>query len=214
MIYTYRVDTLIPKSEFMSVTYMADGYPDYRRNFNPIDFSEENLRSIVEDFAPQVMDFWKRQESHPESAVFQGGTASAEVSPVDNYDPTHVPVIEPEPEFDPFTQYITLNQIEDLKQETVGWTVTDMTPEEQAEYLSEWRRFFSVTMSQFRLALFERGISEVEKSISSPDAKAKILWESSNFVRRDSERVAKALSMTDEELDEFFQFAGAMELTI
>jgi len=214
MNYTYRVDALIPKSEFMSVTYMADGYPDYRRNFNPIDFSEENLRGIVEDFAPQVMDFWKRQEGHPESVTFKGGTASAEVSPVNAYDPTHVPVIEPEPDYDQFTQYITQDQIEDLTQETVGWTVTDMTPEEQAEYLSEWRRFCAVSMSQFRLALFERGISEVEKSISSPDAKSKILWESTNFVRRDSERVAKALSMTDEELDEFFRFAGSLEETI
>jgi len=214
MNYTYRVDALIPKSEFMSVTYMADGYPDYRRNFNPIDFSEENLKRVVEDFAPQVMDFWKRQESHPESVSFQGGTASAEVSPVDNYDPTHVPVMEPEPDYDPFTQYITLNQIEDPMQETVGWTVTDMTPEEQAAHLTEWRGFFGVSMAQFRQALYERGIIESAMSMSAKDINSQILWETSSFVLRRSQRIQDALGMTDEELDEFFIYASTLEDTL
>jgi len=115
------------------------------------------------------------------------------------------------PDIDVFTQRCEPAMIEDIMQETVGWDIYDLTEEEQAEFLSNWRNGFAVSMAQFRLALFERGIMEAEMSISSADPKLRILWESSNFVRRNSEQVAKVLSMTDEELDEFFKFASTLE---
>lgn len=211
MNYTYRVDALIPKSEFMSVTYMADGYPDYRRNFNPTDFSRESLINMVEGFAPNVVDFWERQESYPEAVSFEGGSGSAEAPVKQEFDPTHVPVIEPEPEYDHFTQYITLNLIEDPMQETVGWTVTDMNAEEQAEHLANWRNQFAVEMGQFRQALHARGIVEAGIEMSARDITSQILWDTAPIVLRKSQRVTNALGMTDEELDEFFIFASTME---
>lgn len=214
MNYTYRVDTLIPRSEFMSVTYMADGYPDYRRNFNPTDFSKESLAKMVEGFAPNVVDFWERQEEHPESVSFAGGSGCAEAPVTQQIDPAHVPVIEPEPEYDHFTQYITMDLIEDPMQKSVGWTVTDMTAEERAEYLANWRASFSVSMGQFRQALYGRDIIETAMAMSAKDINSQILWETSDFVMRSSERVRNAMGMTDEGLDEFFIYAGTLEASL
>ena len=214
MDYTFRVDSLIPKAEFMSVTYIADGYPDYRRNFNPTDFSAEALTKIVTDFAPNVVHFWERQKEHPESASFTGGSGSAEAPVYKEIDPSHVPVIEPEPEYDRFTQYLTMNSIEDPMQETVGWTVTDMTADEQAQYLANWRNSFAVSMAQFRQALYKRGIIEAAMSMSAKDINSQILWETSDFVPRASERVKGAMGMTEEELDEFFIHASTLEMTL
>jgi hypothetical protein len=212
MNYTFRVDKLIPKSEFMSVTYMSDGYPDYRRNFSPNDFSEESLNKMVEDFAPHVVDFWGRQESHPETVDFQGGAGAAEAAK--QVDPAIVPAPEPPPEFDPFTQKIELDKMQDPPQKSLGWTIVELTEEEQSAYLSEWRDSFAVSMSQFRLALYERGIMEAEMSLSSADATAKILWDSSDFVRRNSQRVISALPVKDKELDDFFIYASTLEASI
>lgn len=218
MNYTYRVDALIPKSEFMSVTYMADGYPDYHKNFNPTDFSAEALTKIVTDFAPNVVHFWTRQEAHPESTVFTGGSGSAEIPVVEEYDPTHVPVIEPQPEYDPFTQYITMNTIEHPMQETVGWTVTDMTAEEQANFLSMWRTNFFVSMRQARLALLQEGyLSLIEDAINlipEPDkSKVQTEWEYSSIVERGSVWIAimqPALGLSDEQMDDLFKLAATL----
>ena len=77
MNYTYTINKILPKSEFMSVTYSADGYPDYKRNFNPTDFSQEYISQMIENFAPHVVEFWERQLGHPEEVVIAGGSAEA-----------------------------------------------------------------------------------------------------------------------------------------
>lgn len=137
MDYTYKINKILPKAEFMSVTYSAEGYPDYRRNFNPVEFTQEYLVQLIENFAPHVVDFWERQVDHPEDFTLENGSASADAPAIESVDFSHAPTIEPQPEFDRFTQYITLNQIENPMQETVGWTIHEMTAEEQAEYLEK-----------------------------------------------------------------------------
>ena len=218
MNYTYIVNTLVPKAEFMSVTYMADGYPDYRKNFNPTDFSEESLIKVVTDFAPNVVSFWTRQEAHPESAVFTGESGSAEAPVVEDYDITHVPTIEPEPEYDHFTQYVTLNDIEDPKQATRGWTIHEMTAEEQADFLSQWRASFFVSMRQARLALTQEGyMTQVEdkiNSLSEPDkTKLQTEWEYASKVERNSDWIGTmqpALGLSDEQMDNLFKLASTL----
>lgn len=219
MNYTFKVDKIIPKAEFMSVTYMADGYPDYRRNFNPTDFSQESLINMVEGFAPNVVDFWERQEGHPEAVSFEGGSGSAEAPVIQDFDPNHVPVIEDEPEHDPFTQYITMNMIEDPMQETVGWTVTDMTAEEQAQYLEQWRQNTAVSMVQFRLALSEEKIlKRVSESVANRegdgDPTTEIMWTADAFVARNSEWAKTELGLDDTGMDEFFKLALTMPIVL
>lgn len=218
MDYSYKINKVIPKSEFMSVTYSADGYPDYRRNFNPVEFTQEYLVQLIENFAPHVVDFWERQVGHPEDFMLEGGSGSAEAPVIEPVDFSHAPTIEPQPVFDPFTQYVTLNQIEHPMQETVGWTIHDMTAEEVAEYLANWRLGSSVTMRQARLALAQQGLLQtVEDAIAlipEPDKSiVSIEWEYSATVERSSSWVsvlAPALGLSDEQMDDLFKLAKTL----
>jgi hypothetical protein len=135
--YTYKIETLQPKAEYMRVRYSAEGYQDYVRSFNPRQFDQEHLVGIITRFAPQVVESWERWASHPENVeVETEGVATAEAPFVDpNFDPLHVPVVEDQPQYDLFTQRIEMNMIEDPMQPTVGWTIYDLTSEEQAEVL-------------------------------------------------------------------------------
>lgn len=146
MDYSYTINKVLPKSEFMSVTYSADGYPDYRKNFNPVEFTQENLVRLIEEYAPHVVLFWERQASHPEDYSLEGGTGSAEALNIEQVAFTHAPTIEEQPEYDVFTQYVTMNPIENPMQKTVGWTVHDFNEEEQAGFL----RAYSEDISQER----------------------------------------------------------------
>ncbi len=218
MDYSYTINKVLPKSEFMSVTYSAEGYPGYRRNFNPVEFTQEYLTQLIESFAPHVVDFWERQVDHPEDFMLEGGSGSAEAPVIETVDFSHAPTIEPQPAFDPFTQYVTLNQIDDPMQETVGWTVHDMTAEEIAEYLASWRSNVEVTMRQARLALAQQGLLQtVEDAIGlipEPDKSAiSIEWEYSAVVQRASAWVgvlAPALGLSDEQMDDLFKLAETL----
>lgn len=216
MEYQYEITDIRPKQEFMVVVYKSEGYPDYTRTLNPKAFDDQSIADIVSFGAQRVVDFWARWEVHPESAsVPVTGSGSAEPTVVrTDLNPQSAPVIADVPEFDHFTQRIELNQIEDPTQSTVEWSVIDMTAEEQAEYLAQWRRLFGVSMAQFRQALYERGIVEQGMTLSAKDTKSQILWETSGFVTRNSERVKAALDMTDEELDEFFLYADTQEMSL
>lgn len=218
MDYTYTINKVLPKAEFMSVTYSAEGYPDYRRNFNPAEFSQEYISQLIENFAPHVVDFWQRQVNHPEDFTLTGGSGSAEAPVNQSVDFSHAPTIEPQPAFDPFTQYITLNQIEDPMQETVGWTIHDMTAEEIAEYLANWRQSAFVTMRQARLALAQQELLQtVEDAIAlipEPDrSKISVEWEYSAIVERGSSWIgvlAPDLGLSDEQMDDLFKLAATL----
>lgn len=219
MNYTYKIEKLLPKQEFMVVVYSADGYPDYTKTFNPTSFAQADIEMLITSAAFIVVDFWERWASHPEenevSVQLQG---SAEYVPPAQVDFNHAPVIEPEPAYDPFTQRITLNSIEDPMQATIGWTVHDMTVEEQAEYLANWRKGFMVTMRQARLALLQEGyLSQIEDAINlipEPDkSKVQTEWEYSAVVQRGSVWVAimqPALGLSDEQMDDLFKLASTL----
>lgn len=220
MNYTYEIKKLLPKQEFMVVVYSADGFPDYTQTYNPHQFDEPHLKQIIESGASRVVEYWERWAQHPEEVALTQLQGSAEYTPpvVEEIDPNYAPTIEPEPEFDPFTQYITLNQIEDPMQPTVGWTVHDMTAEEQAEYLTNWRQYFQVSMRQARLALIQQGLLEnVNAAIAAmPEPDKSIVeteWEYAHIVDRGSPwmgQMAIALGLSDEQLDDLFKLAATL----
>jgi len=140
MDYSYKIDKLLPKSEFMVVTYTAAGYPRFRKTFNPIVFDETSIHNMITNFAPVVIEYWERQADHPEEtdvSINLTGSNSASAPVASNIDWSHAPTVEAKPDYDRFTQYITKNQIEDPMQETVGWTIHDLTAEQQASYLED-----------------------------------------------------------------------------
>lgn len=204
----------------MVVVYRADSYPDYYKTFNPQKFDEAHLKELIEGFAPAVVEFWQRQTEHPEEApeLIISGTASADAPVIVNIPPGYAPELLPVPDYDPFTQYVTQNEIEDPLQETVGWTVHDMTAEEIADFLAYWRSNAAVTMRQARLALLQQGyLSLIEDAINlipEPDkSKVRTEWEYSAVVERGSVWVAimqPALGLSDEQMDDLFKLAGTL----
>jgi hypothetical protein len=221
MEYTYKIESLQPKAEYMRVRYSAEGHEDYVRSFNPRQYDQEHLIEIITGFASTVVETWERLAAHPEIVdVATEGVATAEAPNIagPDFDPLHAPVIEDQPAFDQFTQYITLNEIEDPMQPTVGWTVHDMTAEEQADFLANWRAFFAVTMRQARLALSQQGLlATVEDAIAlipEPDKTAvSIEWEYAAIVERGSSWVAtmaSALGLNDEQMDDLFKLAATL----
>ena len=220
MNYTYEIKKIDPKAEFLVVVYSSEGYPDFTRSYNPTDFSEENVLAIIHGGAASVVEFWQRQDAHPEEVTLPAeGSGSYKPPVVDpNFDPNYAPAIEDQPEFDPFTQYITLNQIEDPMQPTVGWTVHDMTAEEQAEFLNNWRSFTVVTPRQARLELAKRGqLSNIDEIIASLPADqqevVQIEWEYAVSIERSSPwviQLGSALGLDEEGLDELFKSASEL----
>jgi len=144
MNYTYEIETLIPKGEFMTVKYSAEGFGDYFKSFNPKEFSEEHLRSLIEGFAPFVVEFWERSVNHPEELIITGASSVAEAPVVEEIDSNHAPEIEPQPEYNRFTQRIEMNQIEHPMQETVGWAIIELTEEERASTLENFKSYYRV----------------------------------------------------------------------
>jgi hypothetical protein len=218
MEYTYKVENIQPKAEYMQVRYSAEGHEDYVRSFNPRQFDQEHLIGLITAFAPVVVEAWERLSQHPDEVVLEGGTAVAEAPLVVDVDPSFAPEIEPQPEFDLFTQYVTLNQIEDPMQATVGWTVHDMTEEEQAEYLANWRSFIRVTPRQARLELAKRGqLANIDTIIASLPAEqqeiVQIEWEYAVSIERNSPwviQLGSALGLSEEGLDELFKAASEL----
>lgn len=137
MDYTYEIKKLSPKQEFMTVVYRAEGHPDYTRNFNPKQFDDAHIASVIEGGAQMVVEFWERSAGHPESVSVVTQGAGTFIPPeVVDYD-FSPPEVEPEPVYDPLTQAIRLKQIEDPTQKTVGWEVIDLNEEEQAQRLAD-----------------------------------------------------------------------------
>ena len=97
MRYTYRVEELSPKQEFMIVVYSVDGYPDYTKTYNPREFSEEALRFLIESQSWQVIEFWQRWENHPETAPMAVLEGEAEGQATELTDLNNPPPYEDQP---------------------------------------------------------------------------------------------------------------------
>lgn len=217
MNYTYEIKRIEPKAEYLVVAYRCDGYPDFTRSFNPTSFTEADITAIIHGGAASAVEFWNRQAAHPEQVALPTvGSGSYEPPTVDpSFDPNHAPAIDPEPAYDRFTQYITLNAVENPMQATVGWTVHDMTAEEQAEFLTGWRSFAQVTPRQARLELAKRGLlSNVDTIIAGLPADqqdaVKIEWEYAVSIERSStwvQQLGSALGLDDAGLDGLFKEA-------
>jgi len=210
--YTYEIASILPKQEFMTVIYKSEGQPDFYKNFNPKTFEEQAIKDLITGF---VVEQWERLQSHPESVDFSlEGSDSAEAPVIEEVPFNNPPTIEEPPEYDPFTQRLELDLIEDPNQETVGFTVYELTEQEQADYLAAWRGYTSVTMRQCRLVLLQQGLLEtVNSNVSSLSEAAQIEWEYAAIVARISplvEALGTPLNLNEVELDDLFKLAATL----
>jgi len=211
MNYTFEIEKASATQNFMRVRYDAEGLPSIRKAFNPTDFSQANLRALIESRAGSVIAEWERIQSLPEEVteadlVETAGTAEYVPPPT----PTNPP------SFDPFTE--KLEESVDVSINTQTWSVVPKTQAERDEYLSEWRANTQVSMRQARLALSQSGLlSAVDTAISSlpeqDSAAVKIEWEYAHVVDRSSPWVIQmgaALGLTPEQLDDLFVLAATL----
>jgi len=213
--YTYEIASILPKQEFMTVIYRSEGQPDFYKNFNPRSFAEQDVISLITGFAPVVVEHWERLQSHPESVDFSlEGSDSAEAPVIEEVAVNSAPVIEDQPPYDPFTQRIELDLIEDPNQATVGFTIYELTEQEQADFLALWRNNIAVTMRQCRLVLLQQGLLEtVNSNVSSLSDAGQIEWEYAAIVARNSPLVASLaapLNLSEVQLDELFKLAATL----
>jgi len=213
--YTYEIASILPKQEFMTVIYRSEGQPDFYKNFNPRSFAEQDVISLITGFAPVVVEHWERLQSHPESVDFSlEGSDSAEAPVIEEVAVNSAPVIEDQPPYDTFTQRIELDLIEDPNQATVGFTIYELTEQEQADFLALWRNNIAVTMRQCRLVLLQQGLLEtVNSNVSSLSDAGQIEWEYAAIVARNSPLVASLaapLNLSEVQLDELFKLAATL----
>lgn len=219
MDYQYEILRLEPTQEYMSVLYTKSGCPSFSRNFNPSSFDQGTLDALINQGALDAAEFWERRANQPETVDIPLSGSGMAVSPVvDNFDPNYSPTIEPMPDYDTFTQRVELNMVEDPMQPTVGWTIYDLTAEEQVAILALWRSHAEVTPRQARLELAKRGllanIDEIIALIPEPDkTTVQIEWEYAVSVERSSPWVVQlgsALGLDEEGLDDLFKAAAQL----
>ena len=79
MNYSYEILKIEPRHKFLSVRYFADGKDNYFKNFNPEDFSNTAITTMIENFFHIVKQHWDYQASVDESVTTleAGSTAEA-----------------------------------------------------------------------------------------------------------------------------------------
>lgn len=143
MNYNYEIKKVSPKQEFMSVVYTSDGYPDYLQSFNPTQFDEEHLLFLIKGNAQRVIEFWLRWEEHPENlSIPFSGSANFEPPEIEDFDPNHIPEVEPEPEIDHYTQRLEMEEYTHASQKTLGWNIIELTEEEKETTLNNFKSLF------------------------------------------------------------------------
>lgn len=96
---------------------------------------------------------------------------------------------------------------------TQQWRVDDLTPEEIAERLADWRQSTSCTPFQGKVALHNADLlSQVESLIDNPqtDPVTKLAWNNAVEWKRNSPMIASlasSLGLSDEQVDNLFKAA-------
>ena len=95
------------------------------------DFSKEKLTELIEAVGSVVTGFWNRAQAHAEECpIPMSGEMDVEPE-VYMAQEIHTRSL-PQPEFDPWTEYLVAQDITSPLQETVGWDIVKYTEEEAA----------------------------------------------------------------------------------
>lgn len=115
----------------------------------------------------------------------------------------------PQPTYDPMKQNLAL--VNPTKQGGVWiqqWSVTEATPEEQAERLATWRASTSCTPLQGKIELNNQGLLEAaESAVAAGDTTTKLAWANAIIWLRTSpliETLGTQLGLSPDDLDNLF----------
>lgn len=128
MEYSYEILKSEPQHKYLSVRYYAEGRDSYFRNFNPEDWSSEAaIKSLIEEYAPLVIQHWEYQQSAPtETPVAAGTTYTANTNSPNLL--VYPNTAEP-PAYDPITQWIEVREEPD-ENNILQWDINQYGTEE------------------------------------------------------------------------------------
>lgn len=203
----YELISIRPKQLFLQVLYKKPGYPDFRKNFNTDNFSEENLHYIAQEGVMFAENYWRVYDAQPDEVSLTSLSGIAKEKRILDI-----------PEYNRTTQRIKETRTETETEIIIGYEIIDKSPEEIQLDLQDWRKVMSVTMRQARLALAQQGLlSQVATAVQSLSAEEQevfnIEWEYSTTVERSSSWVlsmAAALNLSDTDLDNLFKLAATL----
>ena len=127
----YEIEEYEPEREYMLVKFTSPDNPDwvYYKSLNPPDFSKDKLVELLEACASVVTGFWGRAIAHDAECPIPM-TGDMDVEPEVYLAQEIHPIIEPQPEFDVWTEYVVQDDLTSPFQETIGWVVVKYTAEE------------------------------------------------------------------------------------
>ena len=133
----WKIENAQPEFELLTVSYSNDDGLEYWKNFNPREFSAEEIVSYIEGYAPHVVGFFERVSARSAdvmSAVPTEGEYECDAQRVFVGEVMPDTLIPPEPDYDPYTQKLQLSEQEAGDPEH-SWTVLDKTEEERQQFL-------------------------------------------------------------------------------
>lgn len=133
----WRIENAQPEYELLTVAYSNDDGLEYWKNFNPREFSAEEIVSYIEGFAPHVVGFFERvsaRKADVMEAVPTEGEYECDAQRIYVGETMPDTVIPEEPEYDPFTQRLELSEQEAGDPEH-SWSIIDKTEEEQLQFM-------------------------------------------------------------------------------
>lgn len=129
----YEIEEYEPEREYILLKFTSPDNPDwqYYKSLNPPDFSREKLEELIAAVGSVVTGFWNRAQAHKSECPIPM-TGELDVEPeVYMAQEIHTRSL-PQPEFDPWTEYLVAQDITSPFQETVGWDIVKYTEEEAA----------------------------------------------------------------------------------
>jgi hypothetical protein len=145
----YEIEEYDPEREYILVKFTSEENSDHQfyRSLNPPDFSAEKLTELLEAVASVAAGFWERAEKHDkECPIPLDGTV--DVEPEVYMAQEIFPVIEPYPEYDPWTERIEQGHLTSPYQETIGWDIFKLTEAEQKEVYENMEMGFRLDRNQ------------------------------------------------------------------
>lgn len=122
-----------PSREFLQVKYSNASGQEYYTNLSPDNFTDSDVRSLIEAYAPIVVGYFERTASRDSdmTGITLTGSFTAEAESLTNQlSPPQYP--DSSPSYDPWTQFLETGPVDSAGYLT--WVVTDMDSAEETAY--------------------------------------------------------------------------------
>lgn len=130
----YEIEEYEPEREYILVKYTSPEDPEllYYKSLNPPDFSAEKLMELITAVGQTALGFWERAKQHELEMPIEE-SAVIDVEPEVYLEKGPVTVYLPQPEYDPWTEYVVQEEVTSPFQAECGWEIIKLEGDELAE---------------------------------------------------------------------------------